>query len=173
MGIIPNYLPAAEIFYYLILAVWLGSTAIQIIKEKKINIPKVAVISGTYISWYFGIVYFNNDLVFTFLNVVSHGIPYMALVFVQEFRQKKTYSETHRQKRRPAILRGLFLFLSVIAVLAFLEELFWEVFIWHEHIPFAFAVSPFWVQFLVPLLVVPQLTHYLLDGFIWRRTSAS
>jgi len=25
-----------------------------------------------------------------------------------------------------------------------------------------------WQQFLVPLLVVPQLTHYLLDGFIWR-----
>jgi hypothetical protein len=24
-------------------------------------------------------------------------------------------------------------------------------------------------QFLVPLLVVPQLTHYLLDGFIWRK----
>ena len=23
-------------------------------------------------------------------------------------------------------------------------------------------------MFLVPLLVVPQLTHYVLDGFIWK-----
>jgi hypothetical protein len=26
-------------------------------------------------------------------------------------------------------------------------------------------------MFLVPLLAVPQLTHYVLDGFIWRRNS--
>jgi hypothetical protein len=25
--------------------------------------------------------------------------------------------------------------------------------------------------FLVPLLAIPQLTHYVLDGFIWRKKS--
>jgi hypothetical protein len=25
--------------------------------------------------------------------------------------------------------------------------------------------------FVVPLLALPQLTHYVLDGFIWRRKS--
>ena len=26
-------------------------------------------------------------------------------------------------------------------------------------------------MYLVPLLALPQLTHYVLDGFIWRRKS--
>jgi hypothetical protein len=26
-----------------------------------------------------------------------------------------------------------------------------------------------WKMYLVPLLAVPQLTHYILDGFIWKR----
>jgi hypothetical protein len=49
------------------------------LKTSYFNIPKNLIIIGTLSSWFFGIVYFNNDLVFTLLNVVSHGIPYMAL----------------------------------------------------------------------------------------------
>ena len=28
-----------------------------------------------------------------------------------------------------------------------------------------------WRGLVVPLLAVPQITHYLLDGFLWRRRS--
>ena len=50
------------------------------VKNNYINIPKNAILLGTILSWFFGIVYFNNDLIFTLLNVVSHGIPYIALI---------------------------------------------------------------------------------------------
>ena len=41
-----------------------------------------------------GIVYFKGDLTFTLLNVVSHGIPYYALVWAYgNNQQKENYSE--------------------------------------------------------------------------------
>lgn len=45
----------------------------------------------------------------------------------------------------------------------------WEVLVWREHFSIQnLELSVTWQQFLIPLLVVPQLTHYLLDGFIWK-----
>jgi len=66
--------------YGLIVGFYIIRTAFKASKEHYFNIPKNAIIIGTFLSWYFGIVYFNNDLVFTLLNVVSHGIPYIALI---------------------------------------------------------------------------------------------
>ena len=58
-------------------------------------------------------------------------------------------------------------------LLAYAEELFWHRGMWHER---AWLFGGAWdVQkfklILVPLLALPQLTHYVLDGFIWRRKS--
>jgi len=64
---------------------------------------------------------------------------------------------------------GIFLFIAVILGFAFFEELIWEILVWNEHFSLNIRVSENWFQFLIPLLVVPQLTHYLLDGFIWRK----
>ena len=142
-------------------------TISEVIKTRQINFPKNAVIIGTYLSWYFGIVYFNNDLVFTFLNVISHGIPYVALVYIREIKQKE-----NQQLNKLSVFKssfGIFLFVAVILGFAFFEELLWELLVWNEHFSLNLNLSVNWLQFLVPLLVVPQLTHYLLDGFIWRK----
>jgi hypothetical protein len=54
--------------------------------------------------------------------------------------------------------------------IAFSEEFFWEVLVWKEHVSFLdFEISSFLTMIIVPLLAMPQLTHYLLDGFIWKR----
>ncbi|MFC7669346.1 hypothetical protein ACFQT0_19775 [Hymenobacter humi] len=50
-------------------------------RTRTLNVPRNLLLSGTLISWYAGIVWFNGDLAFTLLNVVSHGIPYLALVW--------------------------------------------------------------------------------------------
>ncbi|WP_185269551.1 hypothetical protein [Chryseobacterium bernardetii] len=64
---------------------------------------------------------------------------------------------------------GIFLFVGIILGLALVEEFLWETLVWNEYFSLNLTVSETLLQFLVPLLVVPQLTHYLLDGFIWRR----
>jgi hypothetical protein len=163
----PDYRNFITVLYFIILSVWVFKTIFEFVKLKKFNIPKIALISGTYLSWYFGIVYFNNDLVFTFLNVISHGIPYVALIYIREIKQKES-----QQLNKLSIFKstfGVFLFVLIILGFAFFEEFLWEVLIWREHFSFDFKISLNWFQFLVPLLVVPQLTHYLLDGFIWRK----
>lgn len=164
---LPDYAYGITVLYFIILATWVIKTAFEIFKTKQFNIPKIALIVGTYVSWYFGIVYFNNDLVFTFLNVVSHGIPYIALIYIREIRQKETQQLQALSVFKSAF--GIILFIAVIVGFAFFEEFLWEILIWREHFSLDFKLSSKWFQFLIPLLIVPQLTHYLLDGFIWRK----
>lgn len=65
----------------------------------------------------------------------------------------------------------LVMFLGTIWLLAYIEELLWDQTTWHER-AWLFG-SPRsagnWEFLLVPLLAVPQLTHYVLDGLIWKR----
>lgn len=164
---LPDYTGLITVIYAVILTVWILKTVFEVFKTGKFNIPKTALIAGTYLSWYFGIVYFNNDLVFTFLNVISHGIPYIALVYIREIRQKEKY-QLERLSVFKSVL-GIFLFIGVILGFAFFEEFLWEVLVWNEHFSLDFHISENVLQFLVPMLVVPQLSHYLLDGFIWKK----
>ncbi|WP_449401592.1 hypothetical protein [Chryseobacterium wanjuense] len=164
---LPDYINFIAILYVLILSVWIIKTVFEFFKTKQINIPKIMLITGTYLSWYFGIIYFNNDLVFTFLNVISHGIPYVALIYIREIKQKETTKHNKFSIFQSTL--GIFLFIAVIFGFAFFEEFLWEILVWNEHFSLNLNVSINWFQFLVPLLVVPQLTHYLLDGFIWRK----
>lgn len=164
---VPNYVPLISIIYWLILAVWIIKTICILNKDKLFNIPKNAIIVGTYLSWYFGIVYFNNDLIFTLLNVISHGIPYIALIYIREIKQKETSSLMRFSIFKTSF--GVLFFIMIIIGFAFFEELMWELLVWREHFSLqGFSLSISWQQFLVPILVVPQLTHYLLDGFIWK-----
>ena len=64
-------------------------------------------------------------------------------------------------------------FLATLWLIAYVEELLWDRGVWHER-EWLFGVA--WDTgtlkiLLVPLLALPQLTHYVLDGFIWRRKS--
>ncbi|OON66490.1 hypothetical protein [Hymenobacter sp. CRA2] len=149
---------------------WLGA--------HRFNLPRNLLVLGTAVSWYFGIVYFNGDLAFTLLNVVSHGIPYLALVWASGHEPQPGQTSTRRGVW--AGRYGLVLFLGLILTLAYLEEGVWDglvwrehggVFGWFQHLPrVADAALLAW---LVPLLALPQATHYVLDGFIWRRPQAA
>jgi hypothetical protein len=136
------------------------------IKKQFFNVPKHAIITGTILSWYFGIVYFNNDLIFTLLNVITHGIPYIALIYLNEI-EKKTASELqqlHWFKNKIGVL----LFIFLLIALAFSEEYLWEILVWNEQFSNSYSNFVNWHFLLIPLLTVPQFTHYLLDGFIWK-----
>ncbi|MCQ9640455.1 hypothetical protein MP478_13795 [Chryseobacterium sp. WG14] len=164
---LPDYTGLITVLYVVILTIWISKTVFVAVKNRKLNIPKISLITGTYLSWYFGIVYFNDDLIFTFLNVISHGIPYIALIYIREIKQKDD-----EQLNRLLIFKsvtGIFLFAGVLLAFAFFEELLWETLVWNEHFSLNFTISENILSFLIPLLAVPQLTHYLLDGFIWRK----
>ena len=143
-------------------------------RTRTFNTPRNLLLAGTLVSWYVGIVLFNGDLAFTLLNVVSHGIPYLALVWAGGPRS--THSPAPRRRGAWAGRYGLAVFLGAVVLFAFIEEGLWDglvwrehgaVFGWFQHLP---AVGrPALLTWLVPLLSLPQSTHYVLDGFIWRR----
>ena len=144
-------------------------------KQAAVNLPRMLVIAGTACSWWVGIVLFDNDLAFTLTNVVSHGVPYMALVWIYNQRDRQALGTA-----RPDIWQRLgwspTAFLLVLGVLAYFEEGLWDGLVWREHSSVfgLFSTLPAAHQHavlavIVPLLTVPQATHYVLDGFIWKR----
>jgi hypothetical protein len=148
-------------------------------RTRTFNLPRNLLMAGTLVSWYFGIVQFNGDLAFTLLNVVAHGIPYLALVWTTS----QPSSTAHPGARAGYWWSGRYgwlLFLGVLFGLAYAEEGFWDGLVWREHstvfhwfqnLP-SVASAPLLLTLLVPLLALPQMTHYVLDGFIWRRAKA-
>lgn len=174
----PWLLKCSSWIYLLVITVYLLKEMIELLKGRAFNLPRNLLVLGTFLSWYFGIVYFNGDMAFTTLNVISHGIPYMALIW---FFEKKRYHQQPKQRNKVLKLSfghyGVLLFILIIVGLAYIEEGLWDGFVWREH-ERAFALfaqlpvieNTTLLAFLVPLLSLPQSTHYVLDGFIWKRS---
>lgn len=161
--------------YLLIITIYAIKECFLIFRTKWINIPKNLIVLGTFLSWYFGIVYFNGDMAFTTLNVISHGIPYMAIIW---FFEKKKMTDLKLKSRLMNLCFGkfgIFYFLIILIVFAYFEEGLWDGLVWKEHQsafkPFASLpriTSNEFLALLIPLLALPQATHYVLDGFIWK-----
>ena len=99
--------------------------------------------------------------------LVVGAAKYFTLVgFLDEPDRAREYLRNIDYRTAPSIGSDLFW-------LAYFEELLWDCGIWHDR---SWLFGPTWDVagldvFLVPLLAVPQITHYILDGFIWRRKS--
>jgi len=121
--------------------------------------------------WSSGVVWTDSDLAFTATNVVAHGLPYLALVaWVSGRRWAGEGREQGPRSPRWYSPRAAWLYLAPLLLLAFVEEGLWDRLVWHDN-PWLFGESspPAWLAALaVPLLATPQVTHYLLDGYIWK-----
>ena len=168
-------LSVATALYWMMLAAYVFKEIHYWRHFRSLNIPRIAVITGTLVSWYFGIVYFNGDLAFTLLNVVSHGVPYMALIWI--FGQKEA-ARPGSGRWLPLFFGryGVVLFLGLIFLLAWFEEGLWDWTVWKEHHnlfslfhQFPLTIGKPALALIVPLLAVPQITHYVIDGFIWKK----
>lgn len=154
--------------YWAIMICYLSRVIYRYLVYKELFLGKDIVIVTTAICWYIGIVGFNSDYAFTVTNVIIHGVPYLALVYWYG-RQRSQDMESAGVYR--IFKHGPYLFLAMLWALAYVEELFWDRGVWQDR-SWLFGMPwelGYWKMFLVPLLALPQLTHYVLDGFIWRR----
>ena len=154
--------------YVLALAAYFGKSIYLYFTEGFLNIGKDIVVLTTAVCWYVGIVALNSDYAFTVTNVIIHGVPYFALIYFYA-RQRRAAASRFYQK----LSGNWIVFLATLWALAYAEELVWHRGVWHER-DWLFGANwntEDWKTYLVPLLAVPQLTHYVLDGFIWRRKS--
>ncbi|MET0284957.1 MAG: hypothetical protein ABW352_10815 [Polyangiales bacterium] len=125
---------------------------------------KSVLMTATASCWWLGIVVFDSDYVFTVTNVLIHGVPYFVLT--QRYARARGAGWAGR-----VALRGLVPVLLICLTLAVAEEALWDRWVWHERPEYfgeVFPLSPVLMTFLVPLLALPQASHYVLDGFLWR-----
>ncbi len=163
---LPSWLGVAALgVEWTMVAIWLVRQLWRTSRGDRPNPGTVLVIVTTWACWYVGIVALDGDFAFTVTNVLIHGIPYLWLTY----RYGKRRAGTSVQR----ILRGgVPLFVLTLAVLAFAEEAAWDRLVWHER-PWLFGegrtLDLSAKSLLVPLLVLPQLVHYVLDGYVWKR----
>lgn len=157
--------------YVAILAVFAGRQIQRFATGGGVNWGKIGIVAGTAAVWFVGIVFLNSDFAFTVTNVVAHGIPYMALVWLYGRRKWAAEGSWRTWIHRPAAAVA---FVGLLVSLAWFEEGLWDVFVWRENAAVFggwnpnFVVPEMALNLLVPLLTVPQATHYVIDGWIWK-----
>ena len=175
LGSQPPVLITVQILFWLTLSIYTLSEINTTFKSKAFNFQKNAIVYGTALAWYAGIVYFNSDVVFSLLNIICHGIPYMALVWIHG---KKKHSSSENPAKLFRVIYGQFsllFFILPLLLFAWFEEGFWNAFVWNDHD----SVFPLFnlvhvdvpralLNIIVPLLALPQLFHYVIDGYIWK-----
>ncbi len=160
LGAFAAHAPILEKFFLLVFG---GYLVFRIFKLGLRGYQSFILVLSTFTAWYFGIVKSDSDFIFTMTNVLTHGLPYLALVWATQKKENTNFSE-------------IYVFGFILLVVAFIEEGFWDALIWREHSSFfsgfyfmeELTDSNFAVALALALLILPQLTHYVLDGFIWK-----
>ncbi len=157
--------------YVLAFVVFFGRQVHRRLCSKRWQTGKIVVVATTGACWGVGIISTNSDWAFTVTNVLIHGVPYFVIVWVYGRRNRARYPTGSVVARIFTRNRWLTFYL-VLAALAYLEEAAWDRLVWHEHdVLFLgphFSLDASVLGWVVPLLALPQVTHYILDGYIWR-----
>lgn len=175
--------------YAAIGALYVARAAQRALQGAAVNVGKHVVIAATAATWYVGIVGTDGDFAFTVTNVITHGVPYMALLFAYARERAREAPgglvarivdplaplAPRRAARVPTWAYGAAAFVGVALLLAFAEEMLWDRLVWHDR-PEIFGgdrerplLGAIGSALVVPLLAVPQATHYVLDAVLWRR----
>lgn len=132
-----------------------------------VSTGKLLLLLTTASTWYCGIVLFQSDFAFTVTNVVAHGVPYAAMAY----RVGRAPGPLPRAAWQHWLFSRAPRYLLLLAALAYVEEWLWDASVWREHaglFPAPALDVESWAPVLVPLLALPQLTHYALDAYLWR-----
>lgn len=169
-----NIFSFLNIAYFTLLLVWIGSE-IRLAKDNDFAWGKVLWVVSTSLNWFLGIIYFNSDYIFSLTNVVAHGIPYLVLVIKYKIGEEEIEKGAKLQTMEATL--HVFSVIVLVFFIAFFEEYFWDMLVNLEHQEIFEAFSPYWINiegsplliaFCTALLTLPQATHYVLDGIIWK-----
>ncbi len=169
-GLAPWVADVAGIAYVGLVAIYVGRAVAQLVRRQPVSWGKHLVVVTTALCWYVGIVGTNTDYTFTVTNVFIHGVPYMALVY---FYAKAAAREAPTGASARLLGRGILVCLATLWMIAYVEEMLWDRALWHDR-SWLFGGGldiGGGAMILAPLLAVPQLTHYALDAFLWRRSA--
>ncbi len=171
----------ARVAWVAVLVVFAARQVMRRLRGEPWCTGKVLLVAATAATWWAGIVYWQSDFAFTAANVLVHGVPYMAFSYrygrVRWSAAEREARGDHEVRPLDRALAWLFTparfvpFAAALAALAFTEEWLWDGAVWRDHAAlFAFPGVDLsaWHALVVPLLALPQATHYVLDRYLWR-----
>jgi len=172
-GLPPAVSTAAFVLFGLVALAYVAKEAARARRGLPVSWGKNLVVATTALTGFLGIVVLNSDYAFTVTNVLVHGVPYAGLVW---FTERSRAAERVAAGRKPQLadlaVRSAAFFLLPLFLVAWLEEWGWDRLVWHDQpVLFpgpAFDPGALALVLLVPLFALPQATHYVLDGFIWK-----
>jgi len=177
---ISEILPLGNTIYWGIIGIWLLEEIwVSHQANQFISWGKILWTLTTAGNWFLGIIWFNSDFAFSVTNVIAHGIPYMILVFFYVERKKQIYGNISRPLASFQVIINVSVMILIVMLLAFGEEFFWDMLLNREKqaifepllsYPFAMLESPTARAFAIVILSIPQVSHYIIDGFIWKNT---
>jgi hypothetical protein len=164
---------AALVMHWVLILAWVGRQLLHLVHRRPVSGAKCLVLATTWCTWYGGIVWLDSDIAFSVTNVLAHGVPYLVLIWWWgRGRWKDEPDRPVAAFFKPA---GVVLFLGALAAIAWTEEAFWDRLVWHDHAQLfpgpAITLQGFALAVASAVLITPQLTHYILDGFLWRTRS--
>jgi hypothetical protein len=161
----------ALVAYSVVAITYIVVNAFNASKGHPITWGKHLMMITTAACWYIGIVGTNSDYKFTVTNVLIHGAPYMVLVFI--YGRRAAIDGPIPLTIGHQILRwGWPAFVATLWAIAYVEELLWDHAAWHEHQNlFGSSGLGAAAALVIPALATPQIVHYVLDGFLWRRSN--
>jgi len=158
--------------YWLVMAAWLTEEVHLIrLRQIRFSFGRSLWLFTTALNWYLGIVYFNSDLAFTLTNVVAHGVPYMVLIIY--YQSTKKQASVNSLIPPAAMVCGTVILGSLF--FAFTEEYFWDLLLNQDKsqlfgtwIDYPVITNMQYQALALALLSLPQVVHYVLDGYIWK-----
>lgn len=106
--------------------------------------------------------------------MLTHGVPYMCLLWIYARAQVQVGVKSVGAQVATA---GLVAFVGLLWALALLKKFAWARGFYQDHAWLlgarAFPLPANFHVWVVPLLALPQITHYALDGVLWRRSESA
>lgn len=144
---------------------------------RKWNLLKYFYIFTTFFIWFHGIVWNNSVILFAFGNVFLHGINYIGIVYHSTLNKLKSNEYQTNSFIRKILWFWFIWFFLVLLIIAWIEEYLWDQFfrfeveeLWGNPLyRYAESLPTYAIASIVWILTIPQITHYFLDGYIWKK----
>lgn len=147
-------------FFWPTVIVFLVANLYHTFKTKVFNLTKFLVFINTFFGWYVAKVVVGNPYLAVWLVIFHHGLPYYLIIFKTErVSQNLPILKSLEKLKYPAM------YLSCAGFFLIWYSFHWE---W-DFISSMKKAAPILSAAIYASAVTPQFTHFILDGFIWKR----
>ncbi len=158
--LVPDVIANAGIYlFWTMVSLFLILNLYHSFKSKTFNLSKFLVFLNTFFGWYVPLVYIETGWIKVLYAICHHGVPYYFIVFHTE-----RISQTSNFLKKLGQFRYLFFYLACAIFMFYFIELQDSSFIYRSR-----KAYPFLNAFLYAFFLTPQLVHFLIDAFIWKK----